>query len=363
VDVYLPERLEPMDADMPAYSREGGGSFTMATLWSNRPDEWGGRYQFDIMHSPIFYGRGYSGDSSGALPPGRYRLYLHAAQPASMTIEFPRLPEGSLELAPTDPAPFAVGPLRQQDEQTYTKFGKGLFDGGGGFSMMTARIPSPPPGTRIEICSYWDSEAVNAGEAAYDPGCPGGASAWSGPVTTPGGGGFQATFGGGGYGLRNHGANVTVPVGPPPAVDTWAVWASYEFAPSYPLPPPWVQEDRPAVLQPPTPPGEPGPETRGQAILSSQHARTRAVWAQIPLACPRGSICTGRVSLPTGKSSPYRFEGGSAERVPIRLSPGNLRRLRRHGSFKTAVTVNSRLDGMVRQTRSRLTIHRSGRRP
>ena len=399
-EVELTQPLEAFGEEAPTVTFEGGGRLIGVVIRA-LPDRWGNGSPLLEIYRLAGVGE-FSNARSGSdmiLPAGRYRLYLIAEQPGAAKIEFGALPEGELALRPEVETPQRSGAISVRTAGDVVKFSERVSLWGGGVIFMTVR-PTPGLGTQLELCNYWPQEEDEAGERAYDPGCPGGSSGYKMAVASEGAGAFS-------FSAPNHewlegiGGNVTTLRGSPGPVETYLFTASYEIArpasaadppstpptweggppPSYPGPDTPTTEEAPPSSPPPapsesapttgpcsaeacSPPSHqytltPTPKERGTASLASRRVTARGRRGRIRLRCSSVGPCRGRVGFLRGRETRFRISAGQSATLRIRIPRAMGRRLRQRANIRAWVRVRSELFSETRQSRQRVHVRRS----
>ena len=387
-DVELTKPLRAFDEDEPEITFNGGGQVIGVVLRS-LPDTMGNsEFMFDT-YAVGGVGRfsGISSENNRTLPPGRYRLYLIAEQPGSATIEFPKLEPGQLSVEPVVETPQRSGPMSTRSSGDIVKFSERVTLWGGGVIFMKA-FPTPGIGTELELCNYWPNQEEQAGERAYDRGCPSGYSAYKEPIMSEGKGAFSFSTPSSHW-VQGKGGNVTDLIGTPGPVRTYLFTAGYELA----APPAWTGEpdpvpapdEAPTVWGPstanPPPSGEPTPEPEpepepepsgqtgerqcgdsgcapqwGTALLASRRALLRGRRARVIVSCSGGEACRGSVGFARTRARRFELDAGAHNDIRITV-PRKLRRLvLQSGRARGRVVVASRLSDERVQVRQRIRI-------
>ena len=375
-EVELTKPLRPFDEDEPEITFQGGGEMIGVVLRSPT-NGLGTELEFHA-YSPGGIGefRGGNYEDEGTFPPGRYRLYLIADQPGSATIEFTNLEPGQLSVEPTVETPQRSGPMSTRTSGGVVKFSERVTLWGGGVIFMTV-YPTPAIGTELELCYYWPAQEDQAGDRAYDPGCPYGHSGYKTSVMSEGEGAFSFTAPSYSW-AEGVGGNVTNLVGTPGPVDTYLFTAGYDLAPpagSTTEPTPGTEDDPPvsgplttdsASEEPQSEPSDPTTERRcrdsgcadqwGTALLASRRARLRGRRARVVVTCSESDPCRGSVGFVRARAHRFDLPAGASARVRI-VVPRELRqRVRRTGRARGRVAVASRLNDERVEVRRRVRI-------
>ena len=379
-EVELTEPLRAFDEDAPEITFEGGGEVIGIALRSP-PDAMGySSPAFDVYSVGVGELRGFADydEHDGTLPPGRYRLYLIAERPGSATIEFPKLEPGQLSVQPDVETPQRSGRMSTRTSGDVVKFSEHVTLWGGGVIFMKA-FPTPGISTQLELCSYWPWQEAEAGERAYDPGCPDGFSSYKRFAFSEGDGAFSLSSPSSHW-AEGLGGNVTSLIGSPGPVDTYLFSAGYELGPPPAWTDPWDEgtgDDDPSTQ--PSDPSLPGSESQptqtgpvgerpcdgggcqsewGVATLSSRRARLVRRRIRVPLICDGGWPCRGQVGLVRRRAKSFAFGPGERGAIAVRVPSGLRRRVRRDGRARARIAVTSRLNDEQLQFYRRIVIRR-----
>jgi hypothetical protein len=356
--VELTKPLKPFSHnDKPRIRLEGGGAILGIVLRTEHAID-NKHTTLEILRvdrqnqgSPILYS---VGNGEDGLPAGAYRLYLIAERPGRVTLEFPSLREGELSLAPAVHTPFDAGPLprRTWPVPGTTPFGRTGEVVSDGMVFSRAIVDDAPPGSRLETCFYANDEEDAAGDRAYGPGCPGGRMGYTQTATSTGDIGHWAMTSANSPGRIGHGGNVTTAadaIAEPVALNTFAMWMSYELPAAAHSPPPG-----------PLPP--PAAERDGTVTFSSRRLKVRNGTVRVPLRCSPEGACRGRIRL-TGarKTVGFALPSGARRTFKIPLSRSMRRRVRSHRHVRGRIVVVSNIADRRRELRGEVTLVRATR--
>jgi hypothetical protein len=356
VEVQLPEPLDPFDENEPTIAFEGGGGILGVVLRAR--DLFGGyrRPNLKILRldrrnegSRVLVSLGDGQD--GALPPGRYRLYLITDGPGRVSLDFPGWPEGELSLVPEVATPYEAGPLPERQTPTLgtTVFGRSAEISSAGLVFARAIAEQAPAGSRLELCTYRDSEEEQAGSSAYGPKCPGGRSSYAEVATATTDMGIFSLSQSEIPGRFGEGGNFSLPVPlglQTTKLETFGMWTSYE--------PPGT----------PVTPGQiPSQPLFGTATFTARRLFVRGRTSYLPLACTAEGPCRGSARL-SGASRRSRFSIPAGRQRTVRLSVKSwvARRIARGRIVRARLVVSSEVSGGQRQERGRVTLVRAPRK-